>query len=104
MMTLTMYKKGATYSADCAKCGQTHTVHEWTTDDFNGDRDAMQAGTFRCEECGGLLDPETFTGPIRQYAARYEMRGYLDCTSFLYGTNKRHLARDVRELFGSDYQ
>jgi hypothetical protein len=62
----------------------------------------MQDGTLRCDECGtGTADPETFSAmPGRYYAARYSMPGYLDCTEWSYGTNRRALVRDVRDMYG----
>lgn len=96
-----LYRKGALYSADCSKCGQTVYAHEWTSDDPNSERDAMQSGTLRCPDCGGTVDPETFYEATRpHYAARYSANGYLDCTSWHYGTNKRRLLRELRDLYG----
>ena len=99
-MELQIYQKGRLWAGDCAKCGMTHYAHEWITDDFNGERDAMQAGTQRCNECGGAIDPETVTDCGRQYAGRYSAPGYMDCTDWSYSRNKRGLARELRDMYG----
>ena len=99
-MTMHTYQKGALYSADCAKCGATMFSHEWVTGDNNEMRDAMQAGTARCEDCGGNADADTFMDCGRQYACRYSANGYMDCTSFSYGKNRRTLEREVRDMYG----
>lgn len=67
-MKMVTYAKGALYCADCSKCGVTHYAHEWTTDAFNEERDAMEAGTLRCPECGGKIDASTFIKCKRSYA------------------------------------
>lgn len=96
-----IYQKGQTYSADCAHCGATHVIHEWTTDAFNEERDAMQEGRMRCNECcSGSIDPDTFQDNGKQYAGRYSAPGYMDCTDWNYDTNKRRLERTLRELYG----
>lgn len=100
-MELYIYKKGALYAGDCSKCGITHYAHEWITDDNNGERDAMQDGTLRCNECGGRIDPDTFMDCGRQYAGRYSADGYTDCTSWSFSKNKRTLARELREMYGN---
>ena len=101
-MQLQVYKKGRLYCADCAKCGATMYAHEWITDDFNGDRDAMQAGTARCPECGGHADADTFTDCGRQYAGRYSAPGYMDCTDWSFGTNRRNLERELRNMYDGE--
>lgn len=100
-MSLYITPKGALYSGECRKCGTTCYVHEWATPDNNEERDAMQAGTLPCSECcGGTIDPETFQDHGRKYyAARYSANGYMDCTAWHYGTNKRALVREVRDLY-----
>jgi DNA-directed RNA polymerase subunit RPC12/RpoP len=96
-----LYRKGQTYCADCARCGTTHTIHEWITDAFNDERDAMQNGTLRCPECGvGTMDADTFTDCGKQYAGRYSAPGYMDCTDWNFDTNKRRLERTLRDLYG----
>ena len=98
-MQLELTRKGRLYCADCAKCGATLYSHEWATWDNNGTRDALQDGTAQCDQCGiGRADPETFTDCGMQYAARYSAPGYLDCTDWSYGTNKRTLTREVRTM------
>ena len=99
-MEMYIYKKGRLYAADCAKCGMTHYAHEWITEDFNGERDAMQAGALRCNECGGAIDNDTFTDCGRQYAGRYSANGYMDCTDWSFDTNKRRLERELKEMYG----
>lgn len=99
-MSLKIYSKGTLYSADCAKCGATQYAHEWVSDDPNGDRDAMQAGKYRCNDCGGSTDPETFHEHKRSYAGRYSADGYMDCTDWRFDTNKRRLARELRDMYG----
>ncbi len=98
-MSLYITQKGALYSADCVRCGATLFTHEWADGDHNERRDAMEAGTLRCDECPGRANPETFHSCGRQYAARYSAAGYMDCTSWNYGTNKRDLLRETREMY-----
>jgi len=96
-------RKGALYTCECSRCGATMYTHEWATWDHNERRDAMQDGTLRCDECSaGYVDPDTF-GPMRgaYYAARLSASGYLDCTEWSYGTNKRALMRDLRDMYGA---
>jgi NAD-dependent SIR2 family protein deacetylase len=94
-------RKGALYTCDCAKCGNTMYTHEWSTWDHNERRDAMKAGTLRCDDCGGKADPETFyKSPRPHYAGRYSAPGYMDCTEWEYDTNKHRLKATLRELYG----
>lgn len=100
-MQLTMYQKGALYSADCPKCSTTMFTHEWYHSDHNERRDAMENGTLRCEECGTPVDKETFAKvPRAQYAGLYSAPGYLDRTEVHYGPNKRALERELRDTYG----
>lgn len=99
-MEIEMMPKGATYYCECAKCGATLWTHEWAYDDHNERRDAMEAGTLRCNYCNGRADPATFTKCGKQYAGRYSASGYLDCTEWELGTNKRRLERELRETYG----
>ncbi len=99
-MQLFIYKKGALYAADCSKCGVTNYTHEWITDAHNETRDAMQAGTARCDECGGKIDKGTFIDCGKQYAGRYSAPGYMDCTDWSYNPNKRRLERELRDMYG----
>jgi len=102
-MELQTLKKGALYSCDCAKCGATLYSHEWADIDNNSRRDAMQSGTLQCDCCSiGRADPETFHNCGRQYACRYSAPGYLDCTDWSYGKNRRKLEREVRDLYAGD--
>ena len=99
-MQMQIYRKGQVYTADCSRCGQTHHSHEWTTDDFNNDRDAMQSGEARCPECNGKLDPDSFTNCGKQYAGMYSAPGYMDRTDTHYSPNKKTLARELRDMYG----
>ena len=103
-MQLMIYAKGALYSADCVRCGCTMFSHEWVHDDYNERRDAMEAGTLRCDECStGTADPETFRRvPSKQYAGRYSAPGYLDCTDFHFRSNRRELVRELRDMYGDE--
>lgn len=100
-MQLELTAKGALYSAECATCGATLYTHEWAHVDHNERRDAMQSGTLRCDECcTGRADPETFSkAPRATYAGRYSAPGYLDCTEWNYGANRRALVRELRDLY-----
>ncbi len=97
-MEMEMTRKGSLVSCDCSHCGAPNYTHEWASWDFNEERDAMQAGTFHCGECGRPVgDVEVWESPSRNYyAARMSAPGYLDCTQWDYGTNKRNLAREVQ--------
>lgn len=99
-MELQVTQKGALYCAECSKCGMTMYSHEWATWDNNDERDALQDGTARCQDCGGRADPATFMDCGQQYAARYSAPGYLDCTEWTFGKNKRALIREVRAMYG----
>jgi len=101
-MQLEVTRKGALYLADCDHCGNTLATHEWADWDHNDRRDAMEAGTLRCNECSrGKAAPDTFhQAKGTWYAARYTMPGYLDCTLWHYDTNRRRLERDVRDTYG----
>lgn len=101
-MQLWISKKGALYACDCAKCGTTMYTQEWANGDHNDRRDAMQAGTLRCDECHGVVDADTFMQCKRSYAGRYAAPGYMDCTDWHYGTNLRALARELDEMYGDD--
>lgn len=101
-MQMYIYDKGATYSADCSRCGATHIIHEWTTDAFAGDRDAMREGALRCDHCGGTMDPDTFHAGRRMYAGRYSAPGYLDCTDWHYHANLRTLTAELRDAYADE--
>jgi hypothetical protein len=98
-MELFIYRKGATYSADCDKCGASIYWHEWTSD---GQSDDLKEGRAPCPHCHGRSDPDTFMYCGRQYAGRYSAPGYMDCTDWSYSPNKRTLARELRDLYGDD--
>ena len=100
-MKLELTRKGALYCADCAKCGATLYAHEWAHQYNNDDRDALQDGTYQCDQCSGHADPETFTDCGQQYAGRYSASGYLDCTDWSYGRNKRKLAKELRDMYAA---
>ena len=92
--------KARLYSADCAHCGASIFAHEHAT---NETADDLKAGTAECDQCSsGKADPETFTDCGLQYAARYSAPGYMDCTDWSYGPNKRQLLREVRDMYGED--
>jgi NAD-dependent SIR2 family protein deacetylase len=97
-MELQIYLKGRLASIDCGKCCRTIYWHEWTNDDGS---DSLK--TCRCPECGGTPDLETYweSRSRNYYAGRYSMPGYMDCTDFEYGKNKRNLERELRNLYGS---
>jgi DNA-directed RNA polymerase subunit RPC12/RpoP len=101
-MELQITAKGALYCADCAKCGATLYSHEWATGYNNDARDALQDGTYRCPECGGTADPDTFTDCGQQYAGRYSAPGYLDCTEWHFGPDADALADELRDMYGED--
>ena len=98
-MELEITRKGVYISADCAKCGETMTTHEWVNECFNDDREALQDGTARCNWCGGLNDVETYREQKNVYAGRYSAPGYLDCTEWSYDTNKRRLEKELRAMY-----
>lgn len=100
-MRLELTRKGKLYTCECARCGAIMCAHEWASEDPNEERDAMQAGTLRCDQCpNGHADPETFREIARPYyAARYSAPGYIDFTDWNYDTNKRRLARNIRNLY-----
>ncbi len=100
-MEIEILRKGATYHCECSTCGATLYTHEWAHWDHNERRDAMEAGTLRCDYCHGHADPETFTEMRKpQYACCYSAPGYLDCTEWAFGPNRRRLVREVREVYG----
>jgi hypothetical protein len=102
-MQLEITQKGALYSCECDKCGATMYSHEWATWDNNETRDAMEAGVMTCPECHrGHADPETFIYCGEQYAGRYSAPGYLDCTDWNYGPNRRRLERELRAMYRGD--
>lgn len=99
-MQMQITAKGALYSCECTKCGATLYTHEWAHYDHNARRDAMQDGTLACDECAsGRANPETFSElkPSRKwYAGRYSAPGYLDCTDWAFGRNRRALEKELR--------
>lgn len=102
-MQIELTQKGALYTANCARCGASMFTHERAYLDHNERRDAMQDGTLRCDECPrGSANPDTFRACGRQYAARYSAPGYLGCTDWHFGRNKRELVREVRDMYGEE--
>ena len=100
-MNIEVTEKGALYCADCANCGATIYSHEWAHVYNNDTRDALRDGTARCDQCAvGTADPDTFMSLGRQYAARYSASGYLDCTDWSFGRNRRELIREVNAMYG----
>jgi hypothetical protein len=96
-MELQTYRKGRLATCECSHCGTTHYWHEWTSD---GQADDLKESC--CNECGRALDPETYwESPSRNwYACRYSAPGYMDCTDYSYGTNRRKLEREVSDMYG----
>lgn len=101
-MQMMVYRAGATYSADCGKCGCTMYTHEWTTDDHNNRRDAMQDGTARCDECNGKADADTFHDCGQMFAGLYAAPGYMDRTEWHYHTDRNELVRELKDMYGDD--
>lgn len=102
-MQLQIFRKGATYTADCAKCGTTLYSHEWFHVDHNERRDAMRDGTLQCDHCStGRADPETFQELRPHYAGWYSAPGFMDCTEPMFDTNRRRLERDLRDIYEPD--
>jgi hypothetical protein len=100
-MSLYMTQKGSLYSCDCAKCGATLYSHEWVDDVVRNQRSEWVG--VNCDQCAiGRADPETFQYHGKQYAARYSANGYMDCTEWTYGANKRTLAREVNDMYGEE--
>jgi hypothetical protein len=99
-MQMQIFRKGALYSVDCAKCGCILFSHEWFHMDHNERRDAMEAGTLRCDDCSGTANPETFFRCDDSYAGWYSAPGYLDCTTPHFGTNLRELKSELRDMYG----
>jgi hypothetical protein len=99
-MVLEMTRKGAHYTAECNRCSATMHVHEFATWDNNNERDGLEDGSLTCPECmNGKADPETFRQERNCYAARFSAPGFMDCTEWTFGTNKRTLEREVRDLY-----
>lgn len=102
-MEMEITRKGTLVTTDCPHCLATVWTHEWASWDFNGERAAMEDGTFRCPECcrpigeGVALHTEH-----NVYAGRYSAPGYLDCTDYEFDTNKRRLERTLRDLYEVD--
>lgn len=96
-MQIEITAKGRLASCDCEKCGSTTSWHEWA--DW-GQAEDLKTAT--CQECGRSLDPETYwESPKRNYyAGRYNMPGYLDCTYWHYGTNKKKLINKLKDFYG----
>jgi DNA-directed RNA polymerase subunit RPC12/RpoP len=97
-MQIWISKKGALYSCDCSKCGQTNYSHEWVSDTMRNQASEWEG--VACDECGGQMKAETFYYCGRQYAGRYSASGYLDCTEWHYGANLRNLKRELRAMYG----
>lgn len=98
-MKLEITRKGTLAMSDCKKCGQTHYAHEWTSWDFNEERDTLQETFTLCSECFGLNDIKTYREQENVYAGRYSAPGYLDCTDWHYDTNKRRLEKKLRDMY-----
>lgn len=100
-MELDVTRKGRLCMAECTKCGATLYAHEWASCNFNEDRDALAAGAFVCQGCGGKANPDSFWKSHGRtwYAARYSAPGYLDCTAWEFDRNLRRLRRSVRSMY-----
>jgi hypothetical protein len=101
-MQLYTTRKGATYLRDCSNCSTTHYSHEFAHDDHNERRDAIQAGTLCCEECGRAIGTSCNVYKYRMYAGRYSANGYLDCTDWSFNANIRKLRHQLVELYGEE--
>lgn len=103
-MKMWISRKGALYSCDCSRCGQTSYSHEWVSDTILNTPNEWKAdGPMRgehCPGCGGEFDTDTFRYCGRQYAGRYSADGYMDCTEWSYDPNHRRLARELRYMYG----
>lgn len=53
------------------------------------------------EYCEGKLTGEVSCKP-NVYYGRYSAPGYMDCTSWSWGRNKRQLERELRSMYGSE--
>jgi len=100
-MQLQVIRKGALYTCECTRCRTSMYTHEFVNDDHNARRDAMAAGTLKCDDCPGHADKATYHEyPRPQYAARLSAPGFMDCTDWHYGPNARKLAAEVRDAYG----
>ena len=95
-------QKGALYTCGCERCGVNLFTHEWADFDHNERRDAMEAGTLRCDHCLGRADPQTFWRLADGHAARLSMPGYLDCTEWIYGGDPAELLDELTEMYGDE--
>lgn len=95
--TIEITRKGALYSAACAKCGCANFTHEWAHAEHNDTRDGMQNGYTRCLHCWtGRTTPTTFTDHGRKwYAGRIAGD---DSSAWEYDTNKARLAQLLRAM------
>lgn len=98
-MEMYITRKGRLASCDCSKCGATNYWHEWASDGSAAD---LKEG--RCVDCDGPLDAETYweSRSRNYYAGRYSAAGYLDCTDWNYGKNRRKLERELRDMYGDE--
>lgn len=102
-MRMYIYPKGRTLSGDCAKCRCSTWLHPDTRNDYAHDCAAITQGALRCDHCAdGIIDPETVVDHGNMYAGRYSANGYMDCTEWSYGHNRRALTRELRDMYGDD--
>lgn len=96
-MEIETIRKGTVYEADCQKCGCTNFWHEWV----HGGQ-GSELAEYPCDQCGHKIGNEPIKHPRKEYACRYSAPGYLDCTDWNYGTNRRILENDTRAMYGDD--
>lgn len=102
-MQMQIYRKGTLYACDCPKCGATNYSHEWISDVVRNAPE-MWIGA-ECDDCGRVFSGIESRDVIdcgKQYAGRYSAPGYLDCTSWSFNTNKRTLAKELRDMYGEE--
>lgn len=98
-MELFIYDKAPTFTAECERCGATLYAHP----DTGCSEDDLRSGAAQCDQCvSGHADPGTVRYAGKLYAGRYSAPGYMDCTDWSYGKNKRELARELRAMYGED--
>lgn len=91
-------RKGTMVEAVCPHCLSTNGAHEWADMAFNEIRDALESGKYRCEVCDRVIPAGAFRDCGRRwYAARLVLPGFEDAT-YEFGTNRRTLERQMREL------
>lgn len=98
-MSMYIYDKAPTYTAECEGCGATLYAHP----DTGCSEDDLRSGAAQCDQCvDGHADPETVRYAGKLYAGRYSANGYMDCTDWHYGSNLRELKKELRDIYGED--